>query len=59
MLTTGTGPRPAVVTLFMTALGGESRFWGRIMAMTLMIGTPPVVFYVVARRYLAQSFELG
>lgn len=56
MLTTGTGPRPAVVTLFVTTTGGERNYWALVMAETLMIGAPPTVLYMVARRYLSDAF---
>lgn len=56
MLTTGTGPRPAVVTLFISTTGGETTSWTLLMAETLMIGAPPTVLYMVARRYLGSAF---
>ncbi|MFC7018850.1 MULTISPECIES: carbohydrate ABC transporter permease [Haloarcula] len=58
MLTTGTGPRPAVVTLYLQTVGGESRYWGLVMAQALIVGTPPTVLYMIARRHLTQSFAV-
>lgn len=59
MLTTGTGPRPAVVELFIASRGGEGTWWGQFMAMVLIIGLPPIVMYIVARQYLQQTFDLS
>ena len=59
MLTTGTGPRTAVVTLFLSTTGGEITSWGHTMAATLLVGIPPTVLYMVARRYLTESFALS
>lgn len=59
MLTTGTGPRPAVVELYLQTSGGEIHNWGKIIAMAWFIGFPPSVLYLWGRRYLAQSFEMG
>ena len=58
MLTTGTGPRPAVVTLYLTTTGGERNYWALVMAETLLIGTPPTVLYMVSRRYLSNAFAV-
>lgn len=58
-LTTGTGPRPAVVTLYLSTLGGERTYWGLLMAQTLIIGIPPTVLYMFSRRYLSQAFALS
>jgi multiple sugar transport system permease protein len=58
MLTTGTGPRPAVVQLYLATTGGETPYWGLTMAETLIIGVPPTVLYLLSRRYLAESFEM-
>jgi multiple sugar transport system permease protein len=58
MLTTGTGPRPAVVALYLQTVGGETTYWGLIMAMALIVGTPPTVLYLFARRYLTESFAV-
>lgn len=58
MLTTGNGPQPAVVVLFRSTSGGERTFWARLMAETLIIGAPPTVLYMFARRHLTSSFSL-
>ena len=58
ILTTGTGPRPAVVELFITVAGGDTSDWGLITAETLIIGIPPTVLYLWARQYLSESFEM-
>lgn len=59
MLTTGTGPRPAVVTLYLTTAGGERNYWALVMAETLLIGAPPTVLYMVSRRYLSNAFAVN
>ncbi|MFB6105569.1 MAG: carbohydrate ABC transporter permease [Halobacteriaceae archaeon] len=56
MLTTGSGPRPAVVTLFISTTGGEQTSWALLMAETLLIGIPPTVLYMISRRYLGNAF---
>jgi len=58
MLTTGTGPRPAVVALYLETVGGEQIYWGAVMSMALFVGTPPTVLYLIARRYLTESFAV-
>lgn len=58
LLTTGSGPRPAVVTLFVTTTGGERNYWALVMAQTLIIGTPPTILYMAARRYLENAFAV-
>jgi len=57
-LTTGNGPRPAVVELFITTTGSEQTDWNLLMAKTLMIGVPPAVLYMVARRQLGEAFSV-
>lgn len=59
MLVSGTGPRPAVVELFLISVGGDITFWGRMMAATLFVGIPPAALYMIARRYLTESFALS
>ena len=56
LLTTGSGPRPAVVTLFISTIGGETTSWALLMSETLLIGLPPTVLYMVSRRYLSNAF---
>ena len=58
MLTTGTGPRPAVVALFLSTVGGEQTYWGLMMAESLIIGLPPTALYLASRRYLTQAFAV-
>lgn len=58
MLTTGNGPRPAVVSLFVQTTGGEMVFWSKMMAETIMIGLPPTVLYMISRRYLENAFAV-
>ncbi|WP_096390237.1 carbohydrate ABC transporter permease [Halopenitus persicus] len=58
MLTTGVGPRPAVVQLYIITTG-EVKHWGLVMAMTFIIGFPPTVLYLLGRRQLSQSFSVG
>lgn len=58
MLVTGTGPRTAVVTLFLSTTGGDITNWGLTMAETLIVGIPPTILYMVARKQLTQSFAL-
>lgn len=60
MLTTGTGPRPAVVGLYLTVHGTAASVpYGLIMAQTLIIGTPPTILYMLSRKSLAASFEVS
>ncbi|AHG02985.1 ABC transporter permease [Halobacterium sp. DL1] len=60
MLTDGTGPRPAVVGLYLTIHGTSASVpWGLIMGETLIIGTPPTVLYLLARKSLSESFEVS
>lgn len=58
MLTSGTGPRPAVVHLFVLTTGSEINFWAKTMAQTIIIGIPPTILYMISRRYLTESFEV-
>jgi multiple sugar transport system permease protein len=59
MLTTGAGPRPAVTFLFVTLLGSERHYWAAIMAQTLIVGLPPTVLYMYARRSLTNAFAVS
>lgn len=58
LLTTGSGPRPAVVHLFIVTAGGERQYWAQLMAETLLIGIPPTVLYMIARRQLTNAFTV-
>ncbi|WP_137290819.1 carbohydrate ABC transporter permease [Natronorubrum halophilum] len=60
MLTTGTGPRPAVVDLYLTIHGTDaSTSWALILSETLIVGTPPTVLYLLSRKSLSKSFEMS
>jgi multiple sugar transport system permease protein len=59
MLTDGTGPRPAVVVLYLTTTGGQQVLpWRMMMAQALIIGVPPVTLYMVSRKYLSETFSM-
>lgn len=58
MLTTGNGPRTAVVSLFLSIFTLETTRWGVLMAESLIIGLPPFVLYFVSRRYLSEAFAM-
>lgn len=60
LLTTGTGPVPAVPVLYGAIGGGsgERVYWGKLMAETLIIGIPPTVLYLFARNYLESAFAV-
>jgi ABC-type glycerol-3-phosphate transport system permease component len=58
LLTTSLGPMPAVPVLYGTIGGGSGNrvYWGKLMAETLIIGTPPTIMYLVARSHLENAF---
>lgn len=60
LLTTGTGPVPAVPVLYGTIGGGSGNrvYWGKLMAEALVIGLPPTVIYLTARNYLENAFAV-
>lgn len=60
VLTSSQGPQPAVVILYLTISGGsgERVFWGLLMAQTLIIGTPPLVLYLLARKRITNAFAV-
>lgn len=58
MLTTGTGPRPSVVQLFLETTGGDQKYWGLVVSMAFIVGIPPTVLYLIARRHLSESFAV-
>ncbi|MFP8890433.1 carbohydrate ABC transporter permease [Natrialbaceae archaeon A-CW2] len=58
MLTTGTGPRPAVVQLFLSTGAGGTLEWPIFMAQTLIIGLPPAVLYLIANKQLSSAFNV-
>jgi len=53
-----TNNETAIVALFKSTQGGERTYWGRLMATTLIIGTPPTVLYMIARRHLTSAFAM-
>ncbi|EMA46931.1 carbohydrate ABC transporter permease [Halococcus saccharolyticus] len=58
LLTTSDGVQPAIVELYSTLHGGqgESIAWGRLMAQSLIIATPPVILYFFSQRSLGGVF---
>jgi multiple sugar transport system permease protein len=58
LLTTSLGPMPAVPVLYGTIGGGSGNrvYWGKLMAETLIIGTPPTIMYLMARNHLENAF---
>ena len=60
MLTTGNGPRPAIVSLYfaLNAGGGERVNWGPMMAMSMIIGLPPTALYMYTRGHLTNAFAV-
>jgi len=57
LLTTGQGPRPAIVILFSSLSVDSTNPWPYLMAMTFTIGIPPAIMYVVSRRYLESALS--
>lgn len=60
VLTSSQGPQPAVVVLYLSISGGsgERVFWGLLMAQTLIVGTPPLVLYLLARKRITNAFAV-
>jgi ABC-type glycerol-3-phosphate transport system permease component len=56
-LTSGTSVEPATVALFKN-VAGELQFWESLTAQALVVGVPPAVLYIGARRYLAKAFAV-
>ena len=56
MLTTSTGPQTASVAIYVATAGGERIEWEVLSVMTLVAGVPPVILYMMAQRYLSQTF---
>ena len=56
MLTTGGGPQTASVAIYIATAGGERIEWEMLAAMTLIAGVPPVAVYMLAQKYLSQTF---
>ncbi|WP_254274645.1 carbohydrate ABC transporter permease [Haloarcula marina] len=59
MLTQSANTTPAVVVLYQVTAGGEATYWAWMMAMTLAIGIPPVIMYMVARSFLSEALSFG
>lgn len=57
LLTTGGGPRPAIVVLFSSLSIDSTNTWPYLMAMTFVIGIPPAIMYVVSRKYLEKALS--
>jgi ABC-type glycerol-3-phosphate transport system permease component len=58
MLVMENGPQTAVVTLYKLTTGSEQTFWARMMAQSFIIGAPPAVLYMIARRSLTSAFAV-
>lgn len=48
----------AIVALFKSTQGGERTYWGMLMAEALIIGIPPTVLYMIARKKLTNAFAV-
>lgn len=59
ILTNNLGPQTATVALYKTVHSGEQILWSRMMAATIIMGTPPLVLYLVARRYIGNAFAMS
>ncbi|MFB6102095.1 MAG: carbohydrate ABC transporter permease [Haloplanus sp.] len=59
ILTNNLGPQTAPVALYKTVHSGEQILWSRMMAATVIMGTPPLVLYLVARRYIGNAFAMS
>lgn len=59
LLTTGAQVQPAIVTLFEITTGSERNYWALIMASTLLVGIPPAVLYMFARRHITNAFAVN
>jgi len=57
LLTTGLGPRPAVVQLYVTIFSTESIPWNLLMAYTFIVSAPPAVLFLISRRYISEAFS--
>jgi multiple sugar transport system permease protein len=47
---------PVAVSLLITNLGED---WGKVMAMTSMIATPPLIFTYIAARQIVTGLKAG
>jgi ABC-type glycerol-3-phosphate transport system permease component len=59
LLTNSTGPQTAVVTLYSIVHAGEQIRWNVMMAAVLVVGTPPLALYLIARRYIGNAFTFS
>jgi multiple sugar transport system permease protein len=57
LMTTSGGPQTAVVQIFGNTSQNRTQ-WGPILAAVLVIGLPPTVLYMFARRYLSRAFAV-
>lgn len=57
ILVTSEQIKPATVALFTYTIGGEQVSWGPLMAMTLMIGIPPMILYILAQKFIIKGFS--
>ncbi len=48
----------AIVALFQSTQGGERTYWGMLMAEALIIGIPPTILYMIARKKLTSAFAV-
>jgi ABC-type glycerol-3-phosphate transport system permease component len=59
LLTNNTGPQTATVALFNTVNSGEQILWSRMMAAVIIVGVPPLILYLISRRYLGNAFSVS
>lgn len=59
LLTNNSGPQTAVVSLYSIVHAGEQIRWNLMMASVVIVGTPPLVLYMVARQYLGNAFTFS
>jgi ABC-type glycerol-3-phosphate transport system permease component len=56
MLVTTETIKPATVALYTYTISGEQISWGPLMAMTFLIGVPPMILYLLAQRFIVRGF---
>jgi len=56
MLVTTESIKPATVALYTYTISGEQISWGPLMAMTILIGLPPMILYMLAQRVIQKGF---
>ena len=59
LLTNNSGPQTAVVTLYSIVNAGEQIRWNLMMASVVIVGVPPLVLYLIARRYIGNAFAFS